>query len=174
MPDKAFTPHPAYFKAAFSLAFAGRLYIRRWQSTPRKTASNGRRSRKMPSAPARNQMLRRGGFHQRWQGVSHHDFNHFKTNSSQKCCKSGLFCADGGAATARRSRRKADSWRRWKSPPINRHVGFSHSMLFRCRALIIVCWPNRQPGDIDSVTISAINKPISEIKSRRYFTQNFS
>ncbi|MDM8804287.1 hypothetical protein QU845_25165, partial [Escherichia coli] len=27
-----------------------------------------------------------------------------------------LFCADGGAATARRSRRKADSWRRWKSP----------------------------------------------------------
>ncbi|MGQ7172823.1 YhjD/YihY/BrkB family envelope integrity protein, partial [Escherichia sp. R-CC3] len=27
-----------YFKAAFSLAFAGRLYIRRWQSTPRKKA----------------------------------------------------------------------------------------------------------------------------------------
>lgn len=27
----------------------------------------------------------RGGFHQRWQGVGHHDFNHFKTNSSQKC-----------------------------------------------------------------------------------------
>ncbi len=23
--------------------------------------------------------------------------------------------------------------------PINRHVGFSHSMLFRCRALIIIC-----------------------------------
>ena len=59
----------------------------------------------------------RGGFHQRWQGVGHHDFNHFKTNSSQKCsANQGFFCADGGAATARRSRRKADSWRRWKSP----------------------------------------------------------
>ncbi len=115
---RRFELHPACFKAAFSPALAGRLYIRRWQSTPRKTASNGRRSRKMPSAPARNQMLRaRGGFHQRWQGVGHHDFNHFKTNSSQKCSReSGLFCADGGAATARRSRRKADSWRRWKSP----------------------------------------------------------
>ncbi|CSP67852.1 Uncharacterised protein [Shigella sonnei] len=58
--------------------------------------------------------------------------------------------------------------------PINRHVGFSHSMLFRCRALIIICCAEPATEVIESVTISAINKPISEIKSRRYFTQNFS
>ncbi len=47
---------------------------------------------------------------------------------------------------------------------INRHVGFSHSMLFRCRALIIICCAEPATEVIESVTISAINKPISEIK----------
>ena len=35
----------------------------------------------------------RGGFHQRWQGVGHHYFNHFKTNSSQKCSANQGFFA---------------------------------------------------------------------------------
>ncbi len=35
----------------------------------------------------------RGGFHQRWQGVGHHDFNHFKTNRSQKCSANQGFFA---------------------------------------------------------------------------------
>ncbi len=117
MPDKAFTPHPAYFKAAFSLAFAGRLYIRRWQSTPRKQRQTGEEVEKCHQPQhGTTKCCARGGFHQRWQGVSHHDFNHFKTNSSQNVPRIRAFLRGRWRGNRQKIQKKADSWRRWKSP----------------------------------------------------------
>ncbi|STP68382.1 Uncharacterised protein [Escherichia coli] len=59
----------------------------------------------------------RGGFSSTMAGCRSSRFNHFKTNSSQKCsANQGFFARTVARQPARRSRRKADSWRRWKSP----------------------------------------------------------
>ncbi len=120
------------------------------------------KSRKMPSAPARNQMLRQRGISQRWQGVGHHDFNHFKTNSSRNVPRIRAFLRGRWRGNRQKSRRKADSWRRWKSP------GQSIATRFQPLNAVQVQGANnhllRQPATevIESVTISAINKPISK------------
>ncbi len=119
-------------------------------------ASNGRRSRKMPSAPARNQMLARGGFHQRWQGVGHHDFNHSKPIAARNVPRIRAFLRGRWAATARRSRRKADSWRRWKSPANQPPRRFQPLNAVQVQGAIIICCAEPATEVIDSVTISAL------------------
>ncbi len=117
----------------------------------RKTASNGRRSRKMPSAPARTKCCTRGGFHQRWQGVGHHDLITSKPIAARNVPRIRAFLPDGGAATARRSRRKADSWRRGNRQANQPPRRFQPLNAVQVRALIIICCAEPATEVIESV-----------------------
>ncbi len=120
------------------------------------------RSRKMPSAPARNQMLRQRVFHQRWQGVGHHDFNHFKTNRARNVPRIRAFLRGRWRGNRRRSRRKADSWRRWKSPRQSTPCRFQPLNAVQVQGANNHLLAEPATEVIESVTISAINKPTAK------------
>lgn len=159
----------------FYPACAGHLYTLPWRSTRRRTASGERRNRRKPSAPAPNQRPRRRRLHQRRQRIGHHNLEHLKTNGgNQRPTDQRLLARTMAGQTPEDPEEQKVVSKDRNGQPNAAPGRFQPFNVIRYSAEIIICCAEPATEVMESVMTSATSSPISEIKSRKYFTHIFS